>query len=171
MKPVKTYKDCKQREAELLAILKKKSTSIHDFKRLICARSTFTPKDVPHMRADQIAALLMLSPQTVRNIRSTYRRKGIKAIIGIGGRGGRRLKNSNLSIAREQTLLRRSCTLDELYERPLISVERLGANYKKATGKPPITPTLYRLLKRYGCRRLAVGLYTPPAISEGLPSD
>ena len=113
----------------------------------------------------------MMQPQTVRNIRSVYKKKGLKAIINIGGRGGRRLNNCNLSIAREQTLLRRSCTLDELYERPLISVERLGANYKKATGKPPITPTLYRLLKRYGCRRLAVGLYTPPAISEGLPSD
>ena len=171
MKTDNSDKDCKLREAELLNILKKKSTSIHDFKRLICARSTFTPKDVPHMRADQIAALLMLSPQTVRNIRSTYRKKGLKAIIGIAGRGGRRFNNSNLSIAREQTLLYRSCTLDELYERPLISVERLRANYRKATGRPPINPTIYRLMKRYGCRRLAVGLYTPPAISKVLPSE
>ena len=171
MKPVKTYKGCKLREAELLNILKKKSTSIHDFKRLICARSMYTPKGAKPVTATQIANIVMMQPQTVRNIRSVYKKKGLKAIIGIGGRGGRRLNNSNLSIAREQTLLRRSCTLDELYERPLISVERLRANYRKATGRPPINPTIYRLMKRYGCRRLAVGLYTPPAISKVLPSE
>lgn len=160
MNTSKADKDYKRREAELLAILKKESTTVNDFKRLICARSTFSPKGVKPVTATQIAYIVMMQPQTVRNIRSTYRKKGLKGIIGKEVRGGRR--RANLSIGREQTVLRRSCTLDELYGKPAISVERLRAKYRKAAGKNPINPTIYRLLKRHSCRRLAKGIYTPP---------
>lgn len=155
-----TAKDIIRQRQDLLEILKNESVSIHDYRRLICARSIFNSKGVPRITATQLAALLMLSPHSVRNIQTTYRKKGLKAITGIGGRGGRH--RENLSIAREQTLLRRSCSLDELYGRPAISVKLLRTNYRKAAKTYPLNSTLYRLLRRHGCRRISVGLYSPP---------
>jgi hypothetical protein len=160
MKADKSDKDSRRREAELLEILRKESCSLSDFKHLICVRSTSTPKGVKRMTAAQIAYLLMIRPQSVLNIRSTYRKKGLKAIIDIGVRGGRR--RQNLSIAREQTLIRRSCAFDKLYGSSAITVKTLKINYRKATGKQPINPTIYRLLKRHGCHRIAKGMYSPP---------
>jgi hypothetical protein len=157
---MKADTDCRRREAELLEILRKESCSLSDFKRLICVRGLFTPKGVKRMTAGQIAYLLMIRPQSVLNIRSTYRKKGLKGIIGREGRGGRR--RQNLSFAREQTLLRRSCAFDKLYGSPAISVKALKKNYRKAAGKQPINPTIYRLLKRHGCLRIAVGMYSAP---------
>lgn len=161
MKTAKTKsRDIRRQRRELLAILKREPITVNDFKRLICARSAFTPKGVKPVTATQIAYIVMMQPQTVRNIRSTFRKKGPKGIIGRDSRGGRR--RANLSLAREQTLLRRSCAFDKLYDRPIIEVSTLKTNYRKAAKAEPLNYRIYRLLQRHGCERIAVGMYSPP---------
>ncbi len=162
MNTSRTDRDYKSQRTELRRILKDESTSIHDYRRLICVQSMFTTKDVKRMSAKQIAYLIMMKPQSVRNIQHIYKKKGLKSIINRDGRGGRR--RSNLSFRREQTLLRNSCTFDKPYGRHVIMVNRLKTHYRKTARTYPLNSTVYRLMERHGCHRISCGIYSTPSI-------
>ena len=158
-----TQKDIDRQYRQLQDILSREDLSVHGYRRLICARSAIKPRKGKRVTATQLASLLEMSPQTVRNIRCAFGKLGLKAVIHIGGSGGRH--REKISFASEQTLLRRSCSIDKLYGCPAISVRMLKRSYRKATRAEPLNYRIYRLLRRHGCRRIAVGLYSPPALT------
>ncbi len=142
-------------DLELRALLKE-TGSAHDLRRLIAVRL----RDLAHLSVAEISGIVMLEPQTVRNIQSQYRRKGPKAVTGMGGRGGRRRQNA--SLARELNLLRRTCVKDPLTGLTVIPIKKLRGNYARWIKAGPADSTIYRLLARHRCTKVAKGLFKPP---------
>lgn len=146
----------KQRLAEIRKLIGMVQ-STHDAGRVVA----LCLKVLASLTAKETAYLLRMKPQTVNNLSSAYKNKRLDTIVGKDGRGGRR--RCNLSLAGELMLLREACVYDGVYGRYAVSVDKLRSNYPSTSKRFPLNCTLYRLLRRHGCRRIEKGLYTPPA--------
>ncbi len=146
----------RKREYQLRKLLRE-TGSVPDYRRLLA----LLMKTVAKMSATEIACLLMLRPKTVENLVAKYKNKGLKTIVSGNKRGGRR--RCNLSTERELNLIHKSCVIDKVYGKPTISMKTLRSNYSKWVKAGPADSTIYRLLKRHVCTKVAKGLYAPPS--------
>ena len=152
--------------------------SVEDGKRVMAVAL----KVLARLSSSEIAYLLQIEPQSVRNINCKYARKGTVSIAGRSGRGGRR--RMNLTIKQEQDLIWKSCVEENVYGRPVVDVRILKKKYRRTTlrkqyrraesGKPSrmaaeikrYNSALYRLLARHGCKRICREMYTTPEFLE-----
>ncbi len=148
--------------------------SVEDSRRALAV----TLKVLAHLSAAEIAYLLQVKPQSIRNIQSKYAMKGTVAIAGRSGRGGRR--RMNLTLKQEQDILWKSCVEENMYGRPVVDVRILKKKYRRTTlrkqyrraesGKQSriaaeikrYNSALYRLLARHGCKRICREMFTTP---------
>ncbi len=152
--------------------------SVEDGKRVMAVAL----KVLARLSSSEIAYLLQIEPQSVRNINCKYARKGTVAIAGRSGRGGRH--RMNLTLKQEQDLLWRSCVENPATGRPVVDVKILKSKYRRTilrkqyrkaeSGKPSrraaeirrYNSSLYRLLERHKCKRICREMYTPPEFLE-----
>ncbi|RPJ81044.1 MAG: winged helix-turn-helix domain-containing protein [Deltaproteobacteria bacterium] len=135
-----------EEEKKSLQDLLKKTKTKADFQRVQCLwlRAEFA------MSSEHVGTAIGYSPATVKKLWSEYFSKGEKALIGLG-RGGRR--RANLSTEAEKRLL---ADFFEKAERGRVLVVTEVKNaYEKAVGHPVPKSTVYRMLARYGWRKVA----------------
>jgi transposase len=100
--------------------------------------------------AEQIAEVVGLQLQTIRNLHSAYLREGEVALHG-KGRGGRR--QALLSSEAEDELIADFEVDGKLGA--IVEVHRVQRAYEEKVGRAVAKSTVYRLLHRHGWRKLA----------------
>lgn len=100
--------------------------------------------------AEQVAEMVGLQLQTIRNLHSVYLREGEVALQG-KGRGGRR--QALLSPQAEDELIADFEVDGELGA--IVEVHRVQQAYEQRVGRTVAKSTVYRLLHRHGWRKLA----------------
>lgn len=100
--------------------------------------------------ATQIAKMVGLETQTVRNIQSAYLKQGELALCP-RGQGGRR--RFNLSIEEEEAFLSIFELDGEMGD--MLEVDQVHRYYERQIGRKAPKSTVYRLLHRHGWRKLA----------------
>ena len=100
--------------------------------------------------AEQIAELVGLQLQTIRNLHSAYLREG-EVVLHDKGRGGRR--QALLSQEAEDELIAAIEVEGKLGA--IVEVHRVQQAYEAKVGRTVAKSTVYRLLHRHGWRKLA----------------
>ena len=100
--------------------------------------------------AVQIADMVGLQIQTVRNLHAAYLKDG-EAVLQLTGQGGR--YRSNLSLHEEDALLSAFEVDGQLGD--IVEVSQLHRAYEQRIGRSVPNSTVYRLLHRHGWRKLA----------------
>lgn len=100
--------------------------------------------------AGQIADMVGLNIQTIRNLHAAYLKEG-EAVLPLTGKGGR--YRSNLSADEEEALLAAFEVDGKLGA--IVEVSQLQQAYEQHLGRPVPNSTVYRLLHRHGWRKLA----------------
>ncbi len=103
-----------------------------------------------HFSAVEIADLVGLKTQTIRNLQAAYLQHGESALQS-AGKGGR--YHFNLSVAEEDRLLAAFEKDGKLGK--IVQVRPLQQAYEQRVGHPLPRSTVYRLLHRHGWRKLA----------------
>jgi transposase len=132
--------------------LLKSTESVEEYRRLqsIYLRSKYG------FGAQQIAEIVGLKLQTIRNLHSAYLRDGEVAVQRQGA-GGRR--QALLSREEEEALLADFAVAGQLGE--IVEVHRLRQVYEQKVGHPVAKSTVYRLLHRHGWHKLAPRAHHP----------
>ena len=112
-------------------------------------------------RAEQIADMVGLNLQTIRNLHAAYLKGGEK-ILQLKGAGGRR--QALLSLEEEDTLLADFEVDGQLGA--VVEVHQVQRAYEKKVGQPVAKSTVYRLLHRHGWRKLAPRPHHPKGNEE-----
>lgn len=99
--------------------------------------------------ASQIAKMVGLELQTVRNIHSAYLKAG-ESTLRLTGRGGRH--RFNLTAEEEDALL--SAFEEEGKLGHLLEVSKIHRAYEEKVGREVAKSSVYRLLQRHGWRKL-----------------
>lgn len=100
--------------------------------------------------AQQIADMVGLKLQTIRNIHSAFLREG-EAALQTKPMGGRR--QTRLSLEEEEALLATFQVEGQLGR--ILAIHRVWQAYQEKVGQPVAKSTVYRLLYRHGWRKLA----------------
>lgn len=100
--------------------------------------------------AVQIADMVGLKIQTVRNLHAAYLKDG-EVVLQLTGKGGR--YHSNLSLQEEDALLSAFEVDGQLGD--IVQVGQLHRAYEQRVGRSVPSSTVYRLLHRHGWRKLA----------------
>ncbi len=100
--------------------------------------------------ATQIAEMVGLETQTVRNIQSAYLKQGELGLCQ-SGQGGRR--RFNLSIEEEEVFLSIFELDGEMGD--MLEVSQVHRTYERQIGRRVPKSTVYRLMHRHGWRKLA----------------
>jgi transposase len=100
--------------------------------------------------AAQIADMVGLKIQTIRNLHAAYLKQG-EAVLQLTGQGGRH--RSNLSVQEEEALLRGFEVDGRLGD--IVEVGQIQRAYEQRLGQSVANSTVYRLLHRHGWRKLA----------------
>ena len=100
--------------------------------------------------AVQIADMVGLKTQTIRNLHSAYLKEG-ESILQLPGQGGRH--RSNLSSEEEAALLTAFEVDGQLGG--IVEVSQIHRAYEQRVGRSVPNSTVYRLLHRHGWRKLA----------------
>ena len=100
--------------------------------------------------AVQIADMVGLQIQTVRNLHAAYLKEG-EAVLQLTGQGGR--YRSNLSLQEEDALLSAFEVDGQLGD--IVEISQLHRAYEQRIGRSVPNSTVYRLLHRHGWRKLA----------------
>lgn len=100
--------------------------------------------------AAQIAEMVGLKTQTVRNLHAAYLQRG-EAALRMLGRGGR--YHFNLSLREEEQLLASFVAQSRVGE--LVEVSQVQRAYEAKLGQAVAPSTVYRLLHRQGWRKVA----------------
>ncbi len=130
---------------ERLAERLKKATSHSQYRRIQCVliRATLGSS------AAEIARLLGWSTATVHVVHSRWAKEG-EAIFDVRGRGGRH--HQHLTQAQEAELL--TPFVERAHAGGMLSVAEILQAYQERTGKAVARSTVYRLLERYGWRKI-----------------
>lgn len=100
--------------------------------------------------AVQIADMVGLQIQTIRNLHAAYLKEG-EAVLQLTGQGGRHC--SNLSMQEEDALL--SAFEEDGKLGDMLEVGQIQRAYEQRLGRSVPNSTVYRLLHRHGWRKLA----------------
>lgn len=100
--------------------------------------------------AVQIAEMVGLKIQTIRNLHSAYLKEG-ESVLQLTGQGGR--YRSNLSSEEEDALLAAFEVDGKLGD--IVEVSQIHRAYEQRVGRSVPNSTVYRLLHRHGWRKLA----------------
>jgi transposase len=100
--------------------------------------------------AVQIADMVGLKIQTIRNLHAAYLKEG-EAVLRLSGKGGRH--RSNLSMQEEDALL--SAFEEDGKLGDMLEVGQIQRVYEQRLGRSVPNSTVYRLLHRHGWRKLA----------------
>ena len=100
--------------------------------------------------AVQIADMVGLKIQTIRNLHAAYLKEG-EAVLQLTGQGGRH--RSNLSVQKEEALLSEFEVDGKLGD--IVEVGQIQRAYEQRLGRSVANSTVYRLLHRHGWRKLA----------------
>ena len=100
--------------------------------------------------AVQIADMVGLKIQTIRNLHAAYLKEG-EAVLQLTGQGGRH--RSNLSVQEEDALLSGFEVDGKLGD--IVEVGQIHRAYEQRLGRSVANSTVYRLLHRHGWRKLA----------------
>lgn len=116
-----------------------------DFQRVQCVwlREAFG------LELEEIARIVMLSPNTVRCMHSRYLKQGEDGLRGVG-RGGRR--REHLTVQEEDQVLRNFFTRSKRGE--VLVVSEVKEAYEEAVGQIVHLSTVYRVLARHGWRKI-----------------
>ena len=142
MRPQKPFPDD---TAERMEDLLRSTSSLDEYRRIqsILFRSKYG------YSALEIAKIIGLKPQTVRNIHAAYRKEG-EIALQVTGRGGRR--KSHLTAEEEEVFLR-TFTRDGRLGK-IIEVSGIHQAFEEQVGRPVPRSTISRLLHRHGWRKL-----------------
>lgn len=111
--------------------------------------------------AEQIAEMVGLRLQTIRNLHSAYLRDG-EAALQCQGAGGRR--QALLSLEEEEALLTE--WEGDGQRGAILEVHRVQQAYEERVGKAVAKSTVYRLLHRHGWRKVAPHAHHPQGNEE-----
>lgn len=130
---------------ERLEGLLRATQSLDEYRRIQCVylRSKY------HYDAWEIAKLVGLKPQTVRNIHSAYIQAGESA-LKIRARGGRR--KSHLAIEEEEAFLRSFEKAGRLGD--IVEISGIHKAFEARVGQRVPRSTIARLLHRHGWRKI-----------------
>lgn len=142
---------------ERMQRLLKSAVSLEEYRRIqsIYFRSKYG------FSAVQIAEMVGLRLQTIRNLHSAYLRDG-EAVLRFKGAGGRR--KALLSLEEEDGLLADFGMEGQLGK--IVEVHRVQQAYEQKVGKSVAKSTVYRLLHRHGWRKLAPRGHHPKGDEE-----
>lgn len=139
--------------------LLKLAVSLEEYRRI--QSIYFRPKY--GLSSAQIAEMVGLRIQTIRNLHSAYLRQG-EAALQFKGAGGRR--EAFLSLEEEDALLADFEVEGQLGE--IVEVHRVQQAYEQRVGKSVARSTVYRLLHRHGWHKLAPRGHHPQGDEEGI---
>lgn len=131
--------------AEKIELLLKKSKNLNEYKRIQCIyfRIKFD------YSAEIIANITGYKIQTVRNIQSSFLKKGVKA-LEISKKGGR--NNCILSIEEEKEFIKKFES--KAKQGGIIEVSKIHKAYEEKVGKKVAKSTTYRMLDRHNWRKI-----------------
>jgi len=128
-----------------------------EFQRL---QSVYLADTQPNMTAQSISQIVRLSAHRVKMIHSKYRKYGIESIKD--RRGGR--YHENLTFDEEIELLSRF--EEESQSGKLVVVGKIKLAYEEKVGREVAESTIYRMLARYGFRKIVPYKRHPKANKE-----
>jgi transposase len=135
-----------------LEALRQQADSKADYRRVLC----LWLRAALGLSASEIATALGWCTGSVHNLHSRYLREGSSALVGVG-RGGRR--RQLLSVPEEQELLLTFSANAE--QGGVAEVSRIWAALEQRVGHAVAQSTVYRLLARYGWRKLVPRPFHP----------
>lgn len=140
--------------------LLERAVSKAEYRRVLCVWL----RAALEMPAIEIATALGWSTGSVHNLHSRYLREGASALVG-SGRGGRRW--AWLTVEEEEELL--AAFADSAEQGGITEISAVQAALEQRAGQAVAKSTVYRLVTRWGWRKLAPRPFHPdtlPAVQQ-----